>query len=201
MYDFHGDDWIGHTSVWCSFYITHRGNGRQQCALPLFACFRLSRCGPAHLKVLYCGLQCCGHAKYIIFQTFRNFCIVTRVVSRWKCVMAITHCLGFGYETMVSAVCLSIFLWPLRWQYINIWAVLIEFRVGIRTMQPKKMHTISYFWCFVAACTNQVTQIIQGYMYLSRHSKYHTNTPIPVKQLRRINATGYSVANNMDWGT
>ena len=27
-------------------------------------------------------------------------------------VWTITHCLGLGYETMVSAVCLSIFLWP-----------------------------------------------------------------------------------------
>ena len=40
------------------------------------------------------------------------YCLVIIIKSE---VWTITHCLGFGHETMVSAVCLSISVWPYDW--------------------------------------------------------------------------------------
>ena len=51
-------------------------------------------------------------------------CLINIIKSE---VRTITHCLGLGHETMVCAVCLSIFLWIcdmaelLRWTFVSWW--------------------------------------------------------------------------------
>ena len=44
----------------------------------------------------------------VIIERIYILCLIIIIKSE---VWAITHCLGLGHETMVSAVCLSIFLW------------------------------------------------------------------------------------------
>ena len=56
-----------------------------------------------NLCAINCGLSLLKHQTHITVIHF--FCFfVLYWVKRW-------HCLGLGYETMVCAVCLSIFLW------------------------------------------------------------------------------------------
>ena len=44
----------------------------------------------------------------VMIKRIYILCLIIIIKSK---VWTITHCLGFGHETMVSAVCLSIFLW------------------------------------------------------------------------------------------
>ena len=65
-------------------------------------------------------------------------------------VWTITHCLGLGHETMVSAVCLSIFLW-------------------ICDMAGLLRGTFVFWWCFPRIWPS-VTDIQHYY-----HARYHTD--------------------------
>ena len=48
----------------------------------------------------------------VMIERIYTRCPIIIIKSVWSMkVWTITHCLGFGHETMVSALCLSIFLW------------------------------------------------------------------------------------------
>ena len=55
---------------------------------------------------------CAVYDEYKYSDTFSySFVCTVHFIIKLE-VWTITHCLGLGHETMVSAVCLSIFLWP-----------------------------------------------------------------------------------------
>ena len=59
-------------------------------------------------------IQCVGLYVFslpISLVIIEIICILCLIIIIKSEVWTITHCLGLGYETMVSAVCLSIFLW------------------------------------------------------------------------------------------
>ena len=47
---------------------------------------------------------------FVMVERIYMLCLIIIIKSE-TCVWTITHCLGLGHETMVCAVCLSIFLW------------------------------------------------------------------------------------------
>ena len=55
----------------------------------------------------------------VMIERIYILCLIIIIKSE---VWTITHCLGLGHETMVSAVCLSIFLWkyfPRYWPFVR----------------------------------------------------------------------------------
>ena len=71
---------------------------------------RLSIFSP--LSIIQCmGLYViiCLPISLVMIERIYIICLIIIIKSE---VWTITHCLGLGHETMVSAVCLSIFLWP-----------------------------------------------------------------------------------------
>ena len=51
------------------------------------------------------------HISLVMIERIYILCII--IIIKWELVWTITHCLGLGHETMVCAVCLSVFLWKL----------------------------------------------------------------------------------------
>ena len=49
-----------------------------------------------------------SHIYFVIIERIYILCLIIIIKSE---VWTVTHCLGLGHETMVCAVCLSIFLW------------------------------------------------------------------------------------------
>ena len=58
-----------------------------------------------------CGAVFFQFSLSISLVMMERICILCLIIIIKSEVWAITHCLGLGHETMVSAVCLSIFLW------------------------------------------------------------------------------------------
>ena len=59
--------------------------------------------------IQYVGL--CVFSLPISFVMIERICILCLIIIIKSEVWTITHCLGLGHETMVCAVCLSIFVW------------------------------------------------------------------------------------------
>ena len=54
---------------------------------------------------------------YIYVYIYINIYICCLIIIIKSEVWTITHCLGLGHETMVCAVCLSVFLWVCWWSF------------------------------------------------------------------------------------
>ena len=52
---------------------------------------------------------------FVMIERINILCLIIIIKSE---VWTITHCLGLGHETMVCAVCLSIFLWEWKSMYL-----------------------------------------------------------------------------------
>ena len=63
--------------------------------------------------IQYVGL--CVFSLPISFVMIERIYILCLIIITKSEVWTITHCLGLGHETMVCAVCLSIFLWGMSW--------------------------------------------------------------------------------------
>ena len=71
---------------------------------------RLSIFSPLSI-IQYVGLYVFSlRISLVMIKRIYKLCLIIIIKSE---VRTITHCLGLGHETMVSAVCLSIFLWAL----------------------------------------------------------------------------------------
>ena len=63
----------------------------------------------SQLSIIHVGL--CVFSLPISFAMIERICILCLIIIIKSEVWTITHCLGLGHETMVCAVCLSIFFW------------------------------------------------------------------------------------------
>ena len=69
-------------------------------------------------------------------------CLIINIKSE---VWTITHCLGLGHETMVCAVCLSIFLWIDNYTSFHVYVISSSrhnLKTGIIKRYPRHRHVI-----------------------------------------------------------
>ena len=84
--------------------------------------------------IQYVGL--CVFSSPISFVMIERIYILCLIIIIKSKVWTITHCLGLGHETVLCAVCLSIFLFLFLWRYGALF----------------KHWSVSYTFCFFTAC-------------------------------------------------
>ena len=90
----------------------------------------------------------------------RKYILCLIIIIKWE-VWTFTHCLGLGHETMVSAVCLSIFLWIcdmagllrgtfVSWWYLpRIWPSVTDMQYYYHAKYPSDDWHLAYMFSLV----------------------------------------------------